>query len=99
MHLEIYLELTYPTIVKYPEFFFDTLKTGQNEKPYVFQEISIPEIYVQLFENSKNLIALQVSCIAFTKNFEWLANGTVLGQNSLNSSWGKICKKILKYKE
>ena len=37
--------------------------------------------------------ALQAWCLAFTKNFEWFANGTVLGQNSLNSFEGKTCKK------
>ena len=40
--------------------FFDALKTGQNEKYYIFQEIGIPEIHVRLFENFQNLIALQV---------------------------------------
>ena len=72
-----------------------SLKTGQNEKSYL-QEIGISETYVQLFEHFQNLIALQVWCLAFTKNFEWLANGISLGQSSLsrNSSWGKICKKI-----
>ena len=39
-------------------------------------------------------IALQVWCPAFTKNFEWLANETVLGQNSLNSFVGEICKNL-----
>ena len=41
------------------------------------------------------LIALQVWCLAFTKSFEWLANGIVRGQNSLNSSgvkYAKTCK-------
>ena len=36
---------------KIPIFFFDALKIGQNEKSYIFQEIGIPEIHVQLFEN------------------------------------------------
>ena len=35
------LEITYSAIV---EFFFDALKTGQNEKSYIFQEIGIPGI-------------------------------------------------------
>ena len=45
----------YSAISKYPKFFFDTLKTGQNEKSYIFQEIVIQEIHVQLFENFENL--------------------------------------------
>ena len=45
------LEITYSTIAKYPEIFFDAWKTGQNEKSYIFQEIGIPEIHVRLFEN------------------------------------------------
>ena len=40
------LEITYSTIAKYPEFFCDALKTGQNEKSYIFQEIDIAEIHV-----------------------------------------------------
>ena len=54
------LEITYSTIAKYLEIFFDTLKTDQNEKSYIFQEIGIPEIHMQLFQNFQNLIALQV---------------------------------------
>ena len=46
------LEITYSAIV---EIFFDALKTGQNEKSYIFQEIDIPKIHVQLFENFQNL--------------------------------------------
>ena len=38
------LEITYSANAKYPEFFFDPLKTGQNEKSYIFQEIGIPGI-------------------------------------------------------
>ena len=60
MHLEICLEMTYSAIAKYPENCFDALKTNQNEKSYIFQEIGIPEIHVLLFENFQNLIALQV---------------------------------------
>ena len=71
----------------------DAIKTGQNEKPYIFQEISIPEIHVQLFENFQNVTALQVRCLEFIKSFEWLANGTVHGQSSPNSSGRKIFKK------
>ena len=70
MLLEICLEITYSAIAKNPEVFFDVLKTGENEKSYIFQ----------------------VWCHAFTKNFEWLANETVLGQSSPNRSGGKICK-------
>ena len=54
------VEITYSAIAKYSEIFFDTLKTGQNEKSNIFQEISIPEIHVRLFEDFQNLIALQV---------------------------------------
>ena len=49
------LEITYLAIPKYPEFFLDALKTDQNEKSYIFQEIGIPEIHVWLFENFQNL--------------------------------------------
>ena len=54
------LEITYSAIAKYSGIFFDALKTGENEKSYIFQEIDIPEIHVQLFEKFQNLIALQV---------------------------------------
>ena len=37
------LEIRYSVIAKYSEMFFDALKTGQNEKSYIFQEIAIPE--------------------------------------------------------
>ena len=40
------IKITYLTIVKYPEDFFDALKTDQNEKSYIFQDIGIPEIHV-----------------------------------------------------
>ena len=55
VHLEMYLEITYSAIAKYPEISFDEPKTGQNEKSYIFQEIGIPEIHVRLFENFQNL--------------------------------------------
>ena len=55
-------------------------------------------LWTKLFENFENLIALQVWCqvwcLVFTKNVEWLANETVLGQSSPNSSVGKICKNL-----
>ena len=63
-------EITYANTAKYPENFFDALKTCQNEKPYIFQETGIPKIHVQLIENFQNLIALQISCLAFAKYFE-----------------------------
>ena len=53
------LEMTYSAISKYPEIFFDALKTDQNEKSYIFQEIGIPQMHVRVFENFQNLIALQ----------------------------------------
>ena len=53
------LEITYSTIAKYPDF-FNALKTSQNEKSYIFQEIGIPEIHVRLLGNFQNLIAFQV---------------------------------------
>ena len=87
------LETLYSTIAKYPENVFDALKTGQNKNSDSFQEIGIPQTHVWLSENFQNLIALQVWCLAFTKKFEWLANGTVIGQNSLKSYGYKICKK------
>ena len=51
VHLEMFLEIAYSTIAKYPNFFFfffffDALKTGQNGKSYIFQEIGIAEIHV-----------------------------------------------------
>ena len=76
------LEITYSAIAKYSENFVDVLKIGQIEKSYIFQEIGIPEIYVWLFENLQNLITLHIWCLAFTKNFEWLANGTLLGEKA-----------------
>ena len=60
VHLEMCPEITCSAIAKYPEILFDALKTGQNEKSFIIQEIDIPEIYVQLFENFQNLIALQI---------------------------------------
>ena len=52
-------QITCSAIAKYPFFFFffffDALKIGQNEKSYIFQEIGIPEIHVQLFEIFQNL--------------------------------------------
>ena len=66
-----------------------------------FQEIGILESHGQLLENFQNLIAVQVRYLAFTKDFEWLANVTVLGQNSLNSSqvqYAKTCKIQRVYK-
>ena len=56
----MYIEITYSAIAKYPVIFFDELKIVQNEKFYIFQEIGIPEIHVQLFENFQNLMVLQV---------------------------------------
>ena len=79
---------------KIPGVFFDALKTGKNKKSCIFQESGIPEIHVQLFENFQNLIGLQVCCLTFTKNIEWLANETVLGQSSPNKSGGKICQNL-----
>ena len=76
----------------FPKNFFDVLKPDQNEKSYYFPKIGIVKTHVQLFENCQNLLALQVSCFTFRINFEWLANGTNLGQNNLNSFWGNICK-------
>ena len=57
--MEMCLEITYLAIPKYPEIFLDALKTSQNEKSYIFQEIGIPEIHVWLFENFQNLIVLE----------------------------------------
>ena len=55
MHLEMFLEIRYSAIAKYPNIFFDALKTGQSEKSYIFQEIGNPEIHVRLFDNFLNL--------------------------------------------
>ena len=54
------IEITYSTFAKYPENFFDALKTGQNQKSYIFEEIDVLEIHVRLFENFQNLIALHI---------------------------------------
>ena len=79
--------------------FFDALKTGQNQKSYIFEEIDVLEIHVRLFENFQNLIAhFTFDALPSQKNFEWLANGTVFGQSSPNSSGGKYAT-IVKYKE
>ena len=89
------MQITNSATAQHPEILIDVLKTGQNEKFYIFQEIGIPEIHVQLFEIFQNLNS--TSSLMFclhTKNFEWLENGTVLGQSSPNSSGGKICKKL-----
>ena len=48
-------EITYSAIAKYPDFFIflHALKTGQNEKSYIFQEIGIIEImcdYLKIFK-------------------------------------------------
>ena len=60
MYLKMCLEITYSSIAKYTETFFDALNTGENEKSYIFQEIGILENHVRLFEKFQNLIALQV---------------------------------------
>ena len=57
--------------------------------------MGILKIHVQLFENFENLIAFQVSCLAFTKNFGWFPKGNVLDQDSLNS-FGVIYAKTHK---
>ena len=59
------LEITYSAIV---EIFFDALKTGQNEKSYIFQEIGIPKIHVQLFENFQNLWHFKFDPLPVQKN-------------------------------
>ena len=53
--LDVCLEITYSAIAKFPEIFFNALKTRQNEKSYIFREIVIPEIHVRLFENFQKL--------------------------------------------
>ena len=55
VHLEMCPEILYSAITKYLEIFFDALKTGQNEKPYFFQEFGIPEIHARLTEKFENL--------------------------------------------
>ena len=77
---------------KIPWIFFDAL-TGRNEKSYIFQEIDIPEVHVQLFENFQNLIALSFDALPLQKALSDGQIGTDLGQSSPNSPWGKICKK------
>ena len=75
----MFLEIKNSIVTKYPENIFGSLKTGQNEKSYIFWEIDIPQISGQLFENVQNLISLQVWCLQFTKIFEWFTKGTALG--------------------
>ena len=40
VHLEMCPEILYSAIAKYPEIFFDALKTGQNEKSYFFKKLA-----------------------------------------------------------
>ena len=87
------VKITYSAIATYSEFFLMNQKLPKM-KSYIFQEIGIPEIHVWLFENFQNLAALQVWCLAFTKSFEWLTNGTIFWQSSPNNSGGKKCKKM-----
>ena len=61
------LEITYSAIAKYRETFFGALKTAQNEKPYVFQEIDIPEINMCLFGNFQNLYTSSLMPCLHTK--------------------------------
>ena len=42
----MYLKITYSVVVKNPKNFFDVLKPSQNEKFFIFQEISILKIHV-----------------------------------------------------
>ena len=39
-------------------------------------------------------IGIQLVALASQKTFEWLGNGAALGQNSLNSSGGNLCKNL-----
>ena len=57
------LEITYSAIAKYRETFFGALKTAKNEKPYVFQEIDIPEINMCLFGNFQNLYHFKLDAL------------------------------------
>ena len=75
---------------KYPENLFSILKPGQKEKSYIFQEIGILKIYVQLSEKFQNLNNTS-SLMPCLHNKIWVVwNGTVLGQNNLISSGGNI---------
>ena len=86
----MHLEIKYSTAVKFPENFFEAMKTSLNKKFYIFQRISIPEINMSLFENFQDLIALQVWSHGFTKILQWFAHGTALGLNNLNSLGAEI---------
>ena len=62
------------------------------KNPIFFKKLASQKSMCEYFENFQNLIALQVWYLVFTKNFEKLSNGTVLGQNSLNRSGVKYAK-------
>ena len=88
------LEVTHSAIANYPEICFDVLKTGLNEKILYFSRNWHPgNPYATIWKFSKP-IALKFLWLAFTKNFEWLANKTVIGQNSLSKFGRKICKNL-----
>ena len=59
------LEIKNSAVTKSPEIFFGPLKTDEIKK-YIFQEIVIQEIGVQLFENVQNLKHFK---FGFTKIF------------------------------
>lgn len=68
------LEIKNSAVAKSPEFFFGALKMDEIKK-YIFQEIVIQEISVQLFENVQNLKHFKFD---LAKIFEWFAYGTAL---------------------
>ena len=76
------LEITYSAIV---EFFFWCIKNWPKWKILYFSRNWHPKNPCATIWKFSKPMALQVWCLACTKNFEWLANGTDLGQNSLNN--------------
>ena len=63
----MFWEITYSAIAKHPGTFSDALKTAQNEKSCIFQEIDIPKIHVQQFENFQNIIGLKFDALPSQK--------------------------------
>ena len=54
----MWLEIKDSIFTKCCKHFLGTLKTGQKENPYIFQEFSILELNVGLFEHFQKLITL-----------------------------------------
>ena len=86
------LEITYLAIPKYPEFFLDALKTDQNEKYYIFQEIGIPEIHVWLSENFQKLEYLKIDVLPSHKTLSGWQMKLSLVKKSQIALWVKYAR-------